>query len=250
MAATDVDPLAALLHELDTPLGVTLTAVSVQAERLDTLTARFAPHNDPDLESLMSDLRESAQLARKGLDRAIAILGARRAARNAQLPAPADPLSLEVVLGDALSVPMVRFGDRIAECSLQVEGDLLVQTEPNAWYQVISNLVANSALHGFVGREQGGRISVSAGPLDAGRVRVQYRDDGRGFSAHARAGAFTRRYSSRAGGGSSGLGLCIIRDIVRDRLFGTIELLAGTEGTAFDIDFPTRPPAVPMASAP
>jgi signal transduction histidine kinase len=248
----NVDPMAALLHELDTPLGVALTAVSVQAQRLDALEARFAPNpdSDPDLENLMSDLRESAQLARKGLDRAIAILGARRAARNAQRLVAADPVDLEVVLGDALSVPMVRFRDRIVECSLEVERDLLVQTEPNAWYQVISNLVANSALHGFAGREQGGRIRVSAEHLDADRVRVRYRDDGRGFSAAARAGAFTRRYSSRAGSGSSGLGLCIVRDIVRDRLFGSIALLDVSEGSAFEIDFPTRPPAATTAPAP
>lgn len=247
--AMNVDPMAVLVHELGTPIGVALTAVSVQTMRLNTLAARFAPHNDPELESLMSDMRDSAQLARTGLDRAIAILGARMTSRNAQMPAPADPLSLEVVLGDALSVPMVRFGDRIKECALQVDDDLLVQTEPNAWYQVISNLIANSCLHGFVGREHGGRISVSAERLDGERVRVKYRDDGRGFSAHARAGAFKRRYSSRTGGGSSGLGLCIIRDIVRDRLFGTISLLDGIEGTAFHIDFPTRPPVYLIAPA-
>jgi signal transduction histidine kinase len=153
-----------------------------------------------------------------------------------------DLLSMELVLGDALSVPAVRFRDRIIECELAVEHDLLVRTEPAAWYQVISNLVANSALHGFADRPEGGCIAMSAVRLGTNRARVTYRDDGRGFSVSERAAAFRQRQpcDSRASGGTpGGLGLAIVHDIVKSRLRGTISLRDDDYGATFDIDFPT-----------
>jgi len=221
-----------------------LTAVARQAQRLDTLTASFVLPHDSDLAITLRELRESSQLTRRSLDRAIAIVGAGRAPSSSRASRPATkPLDFETVLVDALKVPMFRFDDRIIECALEVDQGLRVHTEAAAWHQVISNLVANSVLHGFIGKAEGGRISVSASRSGADRVCVVFRDDGRGFSVRARANAFARAHSTRPDAASSGLGLSLIRDIVRDRLHGTISLLDSHEGAALSIEFPARPPA-------
>jgi signal transduction histidine kinase len=244
--AAAVDPMAGLLHEIDTPLGVALTAASMQGPALQLLAEHLAllpAGSRPD--AALQTLRESMRLVHSAIDRAVAIVGGHKSRRRSGA-APGEALDLGTILADALQVPLARYGERVIECNLEAEADLLVHTEPNAWYQVITNLVANSVLHGFVGREDGGRLEISAWQPEPGRVRVLYRDDGCGMSAHARAQAFVRSYTSRRGGGSSGLGLCIMADIVRERLHGRIELLpaeAGpTPGCAFAIDFPAHPP--------
>ena len=244
-----VDPIAGLLHEIDTPLGVALTAVSMQAPALQVLAERLAALSpagpaDETQAAALATLQDSVRLAQSALERAVAIVGGHRARRRAGA-APGEALDFGTILGDALQLPLARHGHRVAECHLEVETDLRVHTEPNAWYQVITNLVANSVLHGFVGREEGGRVEVTAWRPEDDRVRVVYRDNGCGMSTHARAHAFVQHYTSRYGAGSSGLGLCIVAEIVRERLHGRIELLPAEPagGCAFAIDIPLRPPA-------
>ena len=227
------DLLAELLHELDTPLGVALTAASIQQQRLGALLPDTLPVR------ALADLHEATRLVRQGLDQALAVIAARRGARPASFAAT---VGLQAVLGDALSVPLFRFRDRRIDCTLDVDADLIVDTEPQAWQQVMTNLVANSAHHGFARAEDAARISVTADRVGRDRVRVVYRDNGRGLSVRARNAAFVRQYSSRAKRGSSGLGLCIVRDIVRDRLHGCIELIDGDGGAAFGIEVPLRAP--------
>lgn len=235
--------MARLLHEIDTPLGVALTAVTVQEPALQAFAQRveLLPR-DPELMALMHRIEQSARLVRSALERAIAVTASHRRKRRNEAAA-SEALDLGTILADALEVPLARYGDRVVECRLDAEAGLLVHSEPNAWYQVITNLVANSVLHGFVGRAEGGTIEVSASRTESDRVRVVYRDDGCGMSAHARSAAFVRSYTSRHGAGSSGLGLGIVAELVRERLHGRIELLpeGPQRGCACAIEIPVRP---------
>ena len=164
-----------------------------------------------------------------------------RGPRRARSTARPQRLNLAVVLGEALSAPVARFDERIIECALEVDHDLTVQTEPDAWFLVMAALVANAVQHGFADRKHGGCISVSAGRVGAEQVRVTFTDDGRGFSGDARAAARAHQYG-RGSVGTSSQGLDVVRDIVRNRLHGTLSLLDTDEGAMLAIDFPGQPP--------
>ena len=147
----------------------------------------------------------------------------RRGPRRRRFVEPIRTLNLGAVLEDALCMPAARFVDRIIECAFEIEHDLLVQTEPTAWCELLMALTEHSVRQGFGDRPHGGSIVISAGRLDADRVRVVYRDDG----------CLLR----------TGPGLGRAREIVRDRLRGTIAALPSAHGAAFEIDVPTLRPA-------
>ncbi|HSI58873.1 MAG TPA: sensor histidine kinase [Ideonella sp.] len=237
-------PAAELLQELDTPLGAALAAASLQAERLRDLAEHLGVSADARASALLAELDESGRLLGDSVQHAVRLL--RRQQAHAA-PAPtadaaaglAEAQPLAVVLACALRLPLARCGEQAIDCSLEVESGLAAPGSPGAWSQVLAQLVANSVLHGFEGRP-GGRIRITAQRHGPHVLRVTYQDDGVGLSPAAREQVFRRRFTSRAAQGSSGLGLCILRDIVQAQLNGAIALLETAAGAAFVIDVPAQ----------
>jgi signal transduction histidine kinase len=112
---------------------------------------------------------------------------------------------------------------------------LLVRCDPGVWQQVVGNLVANSLLHGFAGRNQGA-IHIAGTRLPGNRVLVHYHDDGVGLDTQARARLFEDGFSTRLGTGGNGLGMGIVRDLVHNKLDGQLEVHQPVKGFHISIE--------------
>ena len=95
---------------------------------------------------------------------------------------------------------------------------------------VLSHLADNAACHGAR------HLHISAA-ADAGRLQLIVRDDGSGISERNRDRVFEPFFTTRRESGGTGMGLEIVRAILRVH-GGTIELLASDDGTAFRINLP------------
>jgi signal transduction histidine kinase len=94
--------------------------------------------------------------------------------------------------------------------------------------QILVNLLENAIKHGI----DGGRVRISAGPLDARYVEVRIDDDGPGVEPAEREAIFTltrRGVNARARG--SGIGLAVVR-LVLERIGGEIDVGASPLGGA------------------
>ncbi len=112
----------------------------------------------------------------------------------------ARPVDLTAMLGD-VAAGARRAG---AEVALDSPAGLTLLLRPDALRRVVTNLVDNARRHAR-------RIALSAQPQDR-NVDVLVDDDGPGISPDRRESVF-RPYET--GGGGTGLGLTIARDIVR-----------------------------------
>ena len=110
---------------------------------------------------------------------------------------------------------------------------------PGPFGQVLINFVNNALLHAFEG--PGGMMVLSATRVDGDRVRIEFRDDGRGIAPEHLARIFDPFFTTRMGQGGTGLGLNIAYNIVTTLLGGTIRVdsVVG-EGTVFTMDLPLR----------
>jgi two-component system osmolarity sensor histidine kinase EnvZ len=112
----------------------------------------------------------------------------------------AQPVDLSAMLGD-VAAGARRAG---AEVALDAPGGLTLLLRPDALRRAMTNLVDNARRHAH-------RIALSA--LPGGRnVEVLVDDDGPGIAPERRESVF-RPFET--GGGGTGLGLTIARDIVR-----------------------------------
>ena len=110
---------------------------------------------------------------------------------------------------------------------------------PGPFGQVLINFISNALLHAF--SAPGGHMLLTASTPDAGRVLLEFRDDGAGIAQDNLARIFDPFFTTRMGQGGSGLGLNIAYNIVTSLLNGTIRVDSRPgHGTRFILDLPLQ----------
>ncbi|HET7572606.1 MAG TPA: HAMP domain-containing sensor histidine kinase [Gaiellaceae bacterium] len=196
-------------HELGTPL----TAIATSLEAL-----RAGAKDDPaELERFLELIeRQTSRLAR--LRRALLTLARAQTRQEAlQLDAvPAGPLLNAVAEELRLARPDV-------EVAVDAPEGLAVLGHRELVEQVVFNLAENALRHG-------GARRVELATRAAGRLAsIEVRDDGAGIPETGRDRLFDRFYRGGDGGDGFGLGLAIVREVVR-ALGGTVEIDSPQDG--------------------
>lgn len=242
--------IAGIAHDLNTPIGVAVTAASLvdqQTRKLQQLLD-VAPLDRDAVAKLTDSLGKSAQLIGNNLHKAATLVRSFKqttadASRNEWRVLPLKPFLESLLL--AVS-PLVKRAQCVVD--LQCPEGLALYTEPGSLMQVVTNLVVNATLHAFEGRDQRLiRLTVSA---DDSWVHLEVSDNGNGMSEDALAKVFTPFFTTRRQSGGSGLGLFSSRRAVEAVLGGRIAVASGAgQGTAFRIQLPRTlaAPARPTA---
>lgn len=233
--------VAGFAHEVNTPLGIAITAVSSlenEAKAFDPLLSYAA--NDERLVELRDFLCESAEISMANLQRADSLMetfkrvAVDRSRTELQLFAPVQYIEeLVQTLRPVLKIEnhqVVIEGDR----------DLIVESDAGALSLVITNLVMNSIHHGYLEGDGPGRFAVSI-HKEADTVIVVYTDDGRGIDSEIIKQVFDPFFTTGRGAGRTGLGLHIVHNIVTQVLRGSIDLDSPPgEGCRFTLTLPIR----------
>lgn len=241
--------VASIAHDVNTPIGVAITAASGVADyarRLGRVADGTEKLTRADLQVLAHQLSSAADLVDRNLQRAATLMGDfKRIAVDQNAEAP-QRLALKDYLQSVLSVHSPALRRAHVECRLDVEDGLQIETVPGLLSQILSNLIMNSLTHAFPAGE-GGQLRVQAqchGPL----LRLDYADDGVGMSEAVRAHVFEPFFTTRRGQGGSGLGMYIVDNLAK-RLGGQVQLLRPERGFALRIELPLQAPAVAVAVA-
>ena len=222
------DFVANVSHELRTPIAsIRATSETLRSGALDDpeMAKEFVEiidRNAQRLHRLVEDLLDLSKIEAKELDLKIQPLDARAEARAV--------------------VDLLRHGAEQRKSEVQVEAPegLLVQADPRALEQILTNLVDNAIKYG----PPGARVTVRARQsLDRpGRVTFEVADDGPGIDATHLPRLFERFYRvdtgrSRALGGT-GLGLAIVKHLA-EALGGEVSVESALgKGSTFRVDLP------------
>lgn len=235
--------VAGIAHEVNTPLGVSLTALTIVQERAKTISERFEAGTlkKSDLQSLLGELSDATSLAFHNGQRAATLISSFKQVAVDQASEQRRRILLVTYLREVIE--SLRPVLRKYTVEVVVEGDdCELDTFPGAISQVFTNLVSNSLMHGLdpAAGAMSIVIRVSVGPP----VHIRYSDTGRGMAPETLRRIFEPFFTTRRGKGGSGLGMHIVHNLVTDVLKGTISVTSqpGT-GTAFDLRFPATPAA-------
>ena len=232
--------VAGVAHEINTPVGVGVTAISHLQMKLEQYAARYQTGQltREDFESLLATAAEASQIIQKNLNRAANLIRSFKQVAVDQTSNELRELNLKEYLGEVLQslLPNLKAGKHTAE--VNCPGDIALFTHAGAISQVITNLVMNSITHGFDGKQQG-RIKINVEKLSHGAIRIDYIDDGKGMSAETVNRVFEPFFTTRRGQGGSGLGMHIVYNLVSQTLGGHIGCSSiKDEGVVFRIDLP------------
>ena len=217
--------VAGVAHEVNNPVGISLTVAS-SLERKTALFAAEVARGDLRRSSLTDFLgasRDASSQLVANLNRAAELINSFKqvaADRNYS-----DQRSFD--LGDLTEqvVLSLRPGLRKHRLTLNVECEpnLTMNSYPGPYGQVLTNLFLNSVAHAFPdGRAGTVDIKVRAAGND--HVEIIFADDGCGMSLDVRRRAFDPFFTTRRDQGGTGLGLHIVYSIVTNRMGGRLDL--------------------------
>ena len=233
--------VAGVAHEINTPLGIGVTAASHLQQQLDRFGERYAAKalSRSEFETFLSSGAETTGMILSNLNRAAELVQSFKQVSVDQSTEQLRRFDVGEYLRETLISLRPKLNQGHHELQLHCTENVSMTSYPGVLAHVMTNLVMNSVIHGFDGR-QGGRIVISIDEL-ADDIRILYRDDGLGMTAEQVRKIYDPFYTTKRGQGGSGLGMNIVFNQVTQMLGGTIDCQsAPRQGTAFVIELPRR----------
>jgi len=233
--------VAGVAHEVNNPLGISLTVASSFARRAESFEAELRSDTGlrrSQLEEFVRSSREAAEQLVANLNRAgeliqsfkqVAVDRSHAERRQFLLKEATDQIiaSLRPVLKKA-KIGLI----------LDMSEGLAIDGYPGSYGQILTNLVLNAANHAFVGGRSG-TISISARPRDPDDIELVFTDDGAGMTPEVVRQAFDPFFTTRRNEGGTGLGLHIVYTLVTQQFGGRMALDSRLgQGTTFRIIMP------------
>lgn len=230
--------VAGVAHEVNTPIGVAVTAASGMREFAGQLSDKLqgTAVSRSELLDLAACLAKSAQLVESNLARAASLVGSFKQLAVDQSHIENSTFDLGQYVQSIFAAHMPALRKAGVRYQLDIPQGLTLNMPAGLLAQLLSNLIMNSLTHAFP-QGAGGLLQVSAEPLPDDRVRLVFADDGVGAPPEVRARMFEPFFTTRRGSGGSGLGLHIVYNIV-SRLGGQVALLESERGLAVEVCLP------------
>jgi len=236
--------VAGVAHEVNTPLGIAITATSGLAQETQTLLKKFegGQLQRSEMEAHFTFSDEALRLLGRNLQRAAELV---RTFKHVAVDRSSDgrrKFQLNEFIAELLPSLALLWKHRPVQLEVQCEPDLTLDSFPGALGQVLTNLVQNALLHAFPGDRHGQMRLLASADGDA-RVRIEFCDDGIGIQAKHLPHIFEPFFTTRRGHGGTGLGLQIVFNLVSEKLGGSVQAFSDTAaGTRFVLNLPRLAP--------
>lgn len=234
--------VAGVAHELNTPIGNGVMAVSTMRGALRSFRERSAEGLKRSLlDSFVEAVDTGSLIAERNLERAAELVTSFKQVAADQTTSQRREFRLDEVVHEiALTLgPSLRHS--VAQLSLDIPDDIRMESYPGPLGQIITNLITNATVHAFPDRDQG-HIRLHA-KADDRQVQIWVSDDGVGIPASLLPRIFDPFVTSRMGSGGTGLGLHIAHNIAANVLGGRISATSSEgRGTTFEIEIPLLAP--------
>ncbi len=235
--------VAGIAHEINTPVGVSVTAASTLAEQTEKLQAlyRDGSMKRSDLDHYVDSAATISKLVLSNMERAATLIQSFKEVAIDQTSEERRSFRLKSYIEDVLLnlSPTLRRAER--QVTLDCADDIEIDSYPGALAQILTNFVMNALLHAFDEGRPGGMAIVVREP-DSETVELSFSDNGKGIPEKNMALIFDPFFTTMRGRGGSGLGLNIVHNLVTGSLQGQISVHSKiNEGTAFTISFPRNP---------
>jgi len=236
--------VAGVAHEVNTPLGIAITAASGLAQEGRGLR-RSLESGDlqrSGLERHLGYADEATSMIVRNLQRAAELI---RTFKQVAVDRSADGrrrFDLGGFIRELLPSLGLLWKHRPVAFELDCVESIEVEGFPGALGQIITNLVQNALVHAFPeGRSGRMRLTIEAEGDE--RIRIVFEDDGVGIASDHLRHVFEPFFTTRRGQGGTGLGLHIAFNLVTEKLGGSLRAESGPgEGARFIIDLPRIAP--------
>jgi C4-dicarboxylate-specific signal transduction histidine kinase len=231
--------VAGVAHEINTPIGIGVTAASHLEERTAYFFKRYQEGqlSRADFEKFLSVSRDSAKIILNNMVRAASLIQSFKKVAVDQSSQERRHFNLKEYLDEILLSLKPKFKNCNHTITIECDNNIQMNSYPGALSQAITNLLVNSLTHAFDDNEPG-LITINVTPAD-NKVTIVYHDSGKGIPKRHLSQIFNPFFTTKRGQGGSGLGMHIVYNLVTQTLKGEISCKSEVnKGTTFTIDMP------------
>ena len=216
--------VAGVAHEVNTPLGVSITSTSMICESNKKLRQSFdnSELSEEELLEFLDNSDETINILQQNLDRAAKLIRSFKMISVDQNIDDLRPIKVKQYIQD-IAIP---FHNQLKKFPVAINIDcsdeLIIELYPGPFAQIITNLLQNAIIHAFEAGKKG-LVEFKLTPQDSGLL-ISVTDNGKGMSHDIQQHAFEPFVTTKRNQGGSGLGLNIVYNIVTQSFAGNIEL--------------------------
>ncbi len=233
--------VAGVAHEVNNPIGISLTVASSFARRSDMFAAELksgTPLRRSQLEDFIKSAQDASQQLVGNLHRAGELIQSFKQVAVDRSHAERRQFSLGESTEQIVASLRPVLKKSPIEVTVEVPDGLIVDGYPGSYGQILTNLFLNAANHAFPdGR--GGEIVILARARGTDDIEISFSDNGVGMTPDVQRQAFDPFFTTRRNEGGTGLGLHIVYNLVTQQLGGRMMLESRLgHGTTFRIIMP------------
>jgi len=239
--------VAGVAHEVNTPLGVCVTAASSLSDAIASIREKAEARSmkRSDLDGFIDHVGNAVGIVSSNLERAATLVRRFKQVAVDQAAADRRRIDLGEYVEDVVGTLAPKFKRSPVSVLVERTGAASVLTDPGAVAQVVTNLVMNALTHAYDDGEAG-TIRVVVRPQPGGGASLSVADDGKGMGEEVRARVFDPFFTTKRGAGGSGLGLSIVWNLVTGALGGRVDVYSAPgRGSEFVVLLPEAAPAAP-----
>jgi len=229
---------AEISHEINTPIGVSITSTSYLSDLLSSLQDDINNQKltKRSLDDFANNADQSLRLLLNNLNRASDLITSYKQVAVDQTSDKTRKINVAQYLNEIIQSLHPKLKKTKHTIKVNCADNIDIYCHAGAISQIFTNLIINSLLHGFDSLDSG-TININA-ELRGERLYLNYQDNGVGVPKDRLSQLFDPFYTTKSGDGGTGLGTHIINELVTDTLNGKI--VAHSEdgqGLSYDIEF-------------
>lgn len=230
--------VAGISHEINTPVGVCVTASTHFSELTKNLKKDYENDSisEESFEKYINNSTEVAKLIETNLNKTAKLVKSFKQISVDQISEQRRKFDVKKYIYEILfSISNIT---RKTNLKIDVVGDELeIDTYAGAFSQIITNLIINSVIHGF-DKNKDGNIIIDLKNID-NNLFIVYKDNGKGISPENLPKIFDPFFTTNREQGGTGLGMNIIYNIITSKLNGIIVCKSSpNSGVEFTIKIP------------
>ena len=231
--------VAGVAHEVNTPIGLGVTASTLLQDKLADIQKAFDEKKltSSQLSKFLSESKENLGIIYRNMERAASLISSFKRVAVDQSNENRRQFNMLQLINEVLLSLRPNLKKTQHQVIVNCPADLEIDSKPGPINQILINLVMNSLIHAFEHIEQGEmKIEVE---VNQNNCCLVYSDNGSGVPESIKKRIFDPFVTTKRGEGGSGLGLHLVYNLVTQALNGKIHLDSTLGlGIRIQIDFP------------
>ncbi len=214
---------AGISHELNTPLGICIQAVSGISYKTSKISKLLKENKLSNLELInyLEFTHKSASIVNKNLQRASELITTFKQISGEQAEEDKKEFLVKSYFKDVIFSLNSKFEHKKIKIRIVCDENLTFKGTPAVFAQILTNLLVNSIIHGFKDTDTG-QILIIIDKLN-GILKINYRDNGIGIKKEWHSKIFDPFFTTNQKCGT-GLGMHIVYNLITRKLKGSVNI--------------------------